>query len=311
MEIYKPSHISTGKISVGLSLLLCLSAALLLLFSLSACNTTRRTAFHGPRVTQKISHHHTENPSAVTLILHGLNVNPDRMESLIRLAEKMDQDVFVLRLTGHRGDPEAFKQVTRLVWLQDIEEAYHRAKKHASKLNVPFYFIGYSLGGLLMQDFLSNIEKNGAGFDKQVLFAPALSLNWYAHAIKSAFIFHDGIYIPSLAPRDYSANKKIPVAAYKSLFASFNALHERGFDKLNVPTLIFVNRKDELVSARGMQKLVEDQKLTEWQIIPVDTQHSTRRERYNHIIIEEAAVGKKEWKKITTHIQNFLQASRK
>lgn len=240
-------------------------------------------------------------------MLHGLNVNPDRMESLTRLCESMGQDVFVLRLTGHRGDTKAFKSVTRNIWHSDIREAYDRAKSRADALGVPFYFVGYSLGGLLTLDFLANSKRIDNGFDRMVLFAPALSLNWYAHAIKSAFVLSDGVFIPTFAPQDYSANKKIPVAAFRSLFDSFDHLHRADFKQLNIPTLLFVSHKDELVSARGIRRLVEDKKLTKWEIIPVDTTQSTRREKYNHIIIEEAAVGKNEWAKIKGGVQRFLK----
>jgi esterase/lipase len=72
--------------------------------------------------------------------------------------------------------------------------------------------------------------------------------------------------IPSLTPKKYKASNGVTIGAYKALFEIRNELEHLPPEKYNIPTLIICDRHDELVSPQGLQKFIEQKKLTRWQL---------------------------------------------
>ncbi len=146
----------------------------------------------------------------VALVVHGLNLKPERMDDIIICLNKIGIDVLNVSLRGHGSNyrankniPEAearldsFRTVDYKLWLQEVRNGYDIAKKRARRKNVPLYFAGYSLGGLLGCDlFLSNPENS---FDGMILFAPALSVKTEAYLLKTMMPFPN-LVIDSLSP---------------------------------------------------------------------------------------------------------------
>lgn len=273
---------------------------------LSSCSTFNEKR-DGRYLPEKITHlSKSSKPNGVAIVLHGLNVNPNNMSALVQLFQEKNYEVLWVRLSGHRGSMKEFQHVSHNAWINEVKTAYEQGRDLANKHKVPFIFVGYSLGGLLNLDFMSNHLKRPQAYDRMIMFAPALTLNWYAHGIRTLFLLHDTVLIPSLGPKDFNAHRKIPIAAYRALFQSFNAVYDNDFKYCNLKTLVFINDKDELVSARRLRYTLLDQDLYNWKLVQVDTSKSSLRERYNHIIINEPSVGAQEWAKIKEEIDNFL-----
>ena len=58
---------------------------------------------------------------AVAIVVHGLNTLPDKMLSIIQLLTEQGVHVLNLRLSGHRGNSDEMKKVTRDIWLSEIK----------------------------------------------------------------------------------------------------------------------------------------------------------------------------------------------
>lgn len=244
----------------------------------------------------------------VALVVHGLNLKPERMQSVIVELNDAGIDVLNLSLRGH-GDNyrknatvsaeesrlESFRAVTCSLWLAEIYEAYLKVRKRASKDHVPVYFIGYSIGGLLGCDLL--LRHPDVYYDRMVLFAPALNITMESYLLKPLLPFPN-IIIDSLAPIYYRANKGTPMAAYKALFEAVEYFEKNANEKLNKPTLIFIDEKDEFVSSVRLNEIIARRSLDHWRINIVQKDNDIEGKISYHLIIDGESVGKQMWNQI-------------
>ena len=243
----------------------------------------------------------------VALVIHGLNLHPERMGPVIENLNRSGIDVLGLSLRGHganfdhRDDLDAaaarlesFKNVSYTLWLNEAYLAYLQVQKRAQQQNTPVFLTAFSIGGLIGLDLL--ISNPDVHFDKMVLLAPAISLHAtvYLERILSPF---PHLVIPSLADDAYLANKKgTPVAAYNALFEALNYFEENAGSKLNVPTLIFIDKQDEFIPLRGLNDLVEAHKLDQWQFYIVKKEEEMGAGTFYHHILDASSTGEGVWR---------------
>lgn len=258
-----------------------------------------------------------EKLNGVALVIHGLNGRPDKMESIIAEMTAAGIDCLNLSLRGHgenysqlnnsdsaEARMQAFKSVSYQLWRTEIHQAYQQVKKRSSRYGTCLFFIGFSMGGLLGVDlFTSNPYIK---FDKIVLFAPALKMRNRNYLLKTMSPF-PGLVVPSFGPEAYRANKGTPMAAYNALFEAAKHFEKNLDPKINVPTVVFIDEQDELISFSGLQEIIRKQNLDQWNLHPVAKDKAATEIEMHHIIIDEASVGKHMWKEIVdTTITHLL-----
>jgi alpha-beta hydrolase superfamily lysophospholipase len=253
----------------------------------------------------------------VALVIHGLNLRPDRMQPIISELTESGMDVLGLSLRGHgenfthskgvdedQARLEAFKNVSYQVWMNEAYLAYLQLKARGVEKDVPIFLTAFSLGGLIGLDlFASNADVK---FDKLALFAPAIRLHAtiYLERVLSPF---PSLVLPSMAPKTYLANKKgTPISAYNALFDSLNQFNKNAGPELNVPTLVFIDEKDEFIPLTKLQKLVEEKKLNQWQFYLVEKDKTAEDERFYHHIIDASSTGKTVWQDMMKAVVNHL-----
>lgn len=252
----------------------------------------------------------------VALVIHGLNLRPDKMKSIISLLTGSGIDVLNLSLRGHghnyfhegkvdRGKAriESFKTVSYKLWIDETYRAYKHIWKRGDKKNVSLFFVGFSLGGLLGADLFASFQD--VRFDKMVLFAPAFKLHGINYIAKLLSPFPQ-LVVPSFSSAPYRMNRGTPMAAYNTLFETIKHFKKHLGPKLNIPTIIFIDKQDELVSYRGLKRLVEKEKLDQWKFHLVQKEKPEVKVKMNHIILDEESVGKNMWNKIKNTIINHL-----
>ena len=253
----------------------------------------------------------------IALVIHGLNLRPDRMQSLISELTESGIDVLGLSLRGHgenyvhgndndeeQARLEAFKNVSYPLWLNEAYLAYLPVKTRAEKNGVPIFLTAFSIGGLIGLDlFASNADVR---FDRLILFAPAIRLHAVVYLERMLSPF-PRLVIPSMAPKTYLANKKgTPIAAYNALFEGLNRFDKNAGQKLNVPTLIFIDKQDEFIPLGKLKKLVNDKKWTQWQFYLVEKDKTAEDERFYHHIIDATSTGKTVWQDMMKAVINHL-----
>jgi alpha-beta hydrolase superfamily lysophospholipase len=199
----------------------------------------------------------TKKSKGVALVVHGLNLRPKRMQSIIAELNDAGIDVLNLSLRGHGNNYlkntnvsvdearlESFRSVTYSIWLDEMYKAYLKVKERASKKGVPVFFIGYSLGGLMGCDLI--LSHPDVFYERMVLFAPSFNITVESYLLKALMPFPN-IVIDSLSPISYRANGGTPMAAYKASFEAIEHFEKNINDTLNQPTIIFIDEKDEFI----------------------------------------------------------------
>jgi len=160
------------------------------------------------------------------------------------------------------------------------------------------------MGGLLGVDLLSSDPR--VKFDKMVLFAPAIKMHKRNSLLKILSPF-PRIVIPSIAHKSYLTNDGTSIAAYNALFEMYAHLENNLDSKINIPTVVFIDKQDELISFNGLQNMVRDQNLDHWKIHPVKKDKTATKIKMHHLIIDEECVGKNMWHQIVeVTIAHFL-----
>ena len=256
-----------------------------------------------------------EKTNGVALAIHGLNLRPGKMGAMISLLTASGIEVLNLSLRGHGQNYDhqihlrpdnarmaAFKTVSYPVWAKEAQSACHHAEKRSNQLNVPLFLVGFSFGALLGADLF--VTWDDVHFDKMVLFAPAFNctihygLKWLAPFPR--------LVIPSFALRSYRANRGTPMAAYNALFDAISHFKRHVGPILNVPTVIFIDKRDELVSYRGLARLVAVEKLDRWKFHFLQKGKTGVQERRHHLIIDAASLGKEGWDDVRDSMTKHL-----
>jgi alpha-beta hydrolase superfamily lysophospholipase len=254
----------------------------------------------------------------VALVIHGLNGRPDKMKSIIAELTACGIDCLNLSLRGHgenyfplqgtdsvEARMEAFKSVSYPLWKAEVDQAYKHAKKSSNLYDIPLYLVGFSMGGLLGVDLFTS--KPDVMFDKMVLFAPALKMHKRNYLLRLLSPFPK-LVVPGMAHRSYLANKGTPMAAYDALFEASTHFEKNLDPKINVPTVVFIDKQDELITSSGLQKMIQRQNLDQWKLHVVKKDQAVTEIKMHHLIIDEASVGNEMWQEIVdttiTHLVN-------
>lgn len=261
---------------------------------------------------ESIRWHHRRRDSmleGVALVIHGLNCRPNKMEAIITILNANGIDCLNLSLRGHGPNfspiddmsPDAarmvaFKSVSYPLWKTEACRAYQIAKKKSDLHDRPIFLIGFSMGALLGVDLMTS--NPNIRFDKMVLFAPAISMLQRNYLIQ-IFSPFPNLVIPSAGDKSYLANDGTPMAAYNALFDML-AHFENHLDPqaMNIPTIVFIDEEDELVSYASLKQMVENENLDQWKIHPVRKDERATEVNMHHLIIDAAAVGNTMWQEI-------------
>lgn len=248
----------------------------------------------------------TGGTKGVALVIHGLNMRPARMQPIIDNLTQHGIEVVSLSLRGHgenyahRKDMdsaaarlESFKEVSYPVWTAEAYLAFSLVKNRAQQEHLPVFLTAFSTGGLIGLDLMASNPE--VYFDKAVLFAPAISLRAviYLQRVLSPF---PGLVIPSLADDDYLSNTKgTPVAAYNALFEALYHFEETAGPKLNIPTLVIIDKQDEFIPLAGLKDIKEEHQLDKWQFYIVQKEKEMASGIFHHHIIDASTTGERVW----------------
>lgn len=238
------------------------------------------------------------NPlKGVAVLGHGLNLRPSRMNDIALLLQKEGYLVYRTSLTGHSGAWD----VSRLQWQKDLFSALCLSKKEAEKEKVPLIFVGYSLSTALYLDVLSQFKKESFLVSKNIFFSPAVGIKKYLKYAKF-LSFMPWLIIPSRSPREYRANWGTSMEAYDALFRIEADLLKTASPRWNIPTLVFSDPEDELVSFELLEKFISEKKLNHWNV----TLLPEKNRDYHHLYIDKSSAGESSWKTIQSAIAEFL-----
>jgi alpha-beta hydrolase superfamily lysophospholipase len=251
---------------------------------------------------------------AVAMVVHGLNLKPSKMNGIARVLNAQGVRVLRVALKAHGCTAlDTMRQVTPADWRYDLLRGYCIASEYAADHGLPLYYVGYSMGGTLMVDLLQQPLAQHIAFDAMVLFAPGIALRPYA-AIGAGLIpvlsripLVSRWAAPTLSVAGYNCYAGTPVSAYYARHPAYRHVRKVGLAGLDrIPTLIFVDPHDEIVSQRGIAAMIRQAGLRHWELVEVDIAHSELEKPRHHLIIDAPAVGAVTWRRIVDRLRQHL-----
>ncbi len=244
-----------------------------------------------------------ENPQAYALVVHGLNLNPKKMESFIQVLNNQNISVLLVSLTGHRGSLDEQKDVTWQQWLDDMHLHFCDLKKKAKGL--PLYHLSFSLGSLTTLGYLSQIKDNP--FQKNVLIAPAGWIHWYSKIPQYLGFFSRRFGLPSGNLKEYRSQDTTSLGAYAAMAEGRELLEKTDSTLFQRPTLVILDPDDELVSLKKLRQYILNHDLKNWKILTVSNKNHNLKKSFHHLIVDEASLGKRLWMGLSNKIETFFR----
>lgn len=234
----------------------------------------------------------------VFLVTHGLNSRPSKMEELAQALARAGFEVLRPSFTGHCREPEELQKIKAEAWEKDAREFYASAKKKADQLKVPLYLAAYSFSGLAFHSLRKELP-----FKKRVYLAPALETKfWYPLAV----------YLINALPA-YAFRTQIPTGYYAQEYSGLQAVvamnhfflkwQENKKEPDDGPVLLWAHPGDELVSASRLKEVSAERG---WDFREISIAGCELPKCYKHLIVDSAAVGKEQWKKMVEGTLEFL-----
>lgn len=223
---------------------------------------------------------------ATVILVHGYLNHSGQFRHLIRFLVEQGFAVGVFDLPGHghsSGDEAAIDSFGQ--YTQAVEDFMAVVK---SRLDGPYYAVGFSLGGAIVMDLLA--EGRAAVFEKSVLAAPLAHWSLYeqskdTYKVYSAFTdriarFHqknssDKAYLVFNRTQDYLQCKSLSLRWVKALF-EWNEKIE-GMPPCQTPALVLQGDKDSTVEWRYNLELIR-KKYSNAQIVMIE---GARHELFN------------------------------
>lgn len=234
------------------------------------------------------------NPSAICLVIHGLNFKPSKMDWIRDQLLNQGAIVINIELSGHGNNKvnytdsfkiekkaNRFKKVIWEQWMKDTRPALKYVDSINNNKNLPLYLVGYSLGGLVGANIENELDYS---FDKYFLLAPALEIKSAAKILIRLFGLFPKMVVPSKTPEIYRDHNGVSIAEYKALLYGVKQF-KKETATLN-KAYIIVDKKDELVSSKKLVKLAKIKDLT----INV-IQRDNAAYKYKHLIVDENSLG--------------------
>ena len=112
--------------------------------------------------------------------------------------------------------------------------------------------------------------------------------------------------IRSYTPKAYRVNDALPLNIYQLLFNEEKQFLKADAGVLNIPTLVLIDPKDELISYKKLHRLISRFRLQNWQLMVLKHKGKDRFSKYHHQIIDEQTMGKENWEMATGKMAEFL-----
>lgn len=252
-------------------------------------------------------------PCAVVLVTHGLNLHPDRMLPVCEVLRGLGAIVVRMALRGHQGRYEDLVTVTRNAWLDDFRDACERigrirseSPQHAS---LPVAFVGQSIGALTFTDYLLQPER-AAMFVGALFLSPAIALRPKAQVMRVARIAPRRLPIPSASATEDRMYDRLPAGAYRALFDAYSAVrHSLREHPMRLPTTILCDPNDELVSVKGLRRLIDSERLPNARLVTIESSDDAR--GYGHMAVDEPTMGPANWEKCREHLIRLMEGVRR
>lgn len=220
------------------------------------------------------------------LLCHGLNTRPSVMDPLAEALAAEGFPVLRMSFSGHHAGGLASRGSPLPAWREDLRNACGLLRLLSP---LPPVLMAYSLGASLA---LAETPEPFP-FAKAVLLAPALTPQPFISLLRFLSWMPDFV-IPSASPPRIRARRGTPVREYLALQeTAWNFWDKRWARAKDIPTLVFIDPADELVSLPALQRRLGGSGTHAWKVEEVLREASVPRDTPRHLILDPASLGER------------------
>ena len=222
------------------------------------------------------------------VFIHGLNNNLVAFGPLMDHFKNLGFETELIVLPGHGNDR---KSITNL---EGALESFNRSLMHLK--GQPYYAVAFSHGALYLELWLNKYQTHPP--IKKILLAPALHirryklLRWIFTLLPSFFM------VKSFSPKDLRRYQVVTAREYRILMDGIETY--QNISDGNVPGIILIDPKDELVDAQKLQKLLKNVEF-------IERPNLKNGLGLHHIIFHPKYFTNEEWRNFTRKIEIFLE----
>lgn len=247
-----------------------------------------------------------KQPKFYMLLAHGLNLNPDKMKSFYPLIESLGGVADLVEFAGHtKGKLREYNQVSKDQWVHNIDDKFQNYLKNYR--GVPLYFLGFSLGAVAGLSYLQQNLEFQNYLKKQIFLAPGIEPHSIYEKIYRSMGFPN-ILVPSLNRFEYKIHKINSLRVNNEIFKLIDDVKSKNLELINIPTLVFLNPRDELISLKKTIKFIKKSNLSNWKVSKLTPKRKLWPPMFHHLIVDEMSVGG-EWQKMQNEISEFIASS--
>lgn len=240
------------------------------------------------------------------LLIHGLNNKTSILNDLKNSLESMGYQVTVLTLKGHEGEKGSkIKSAKSTDWINDFAEVWYKIKKSSINSKQKINIIAYSLGAVVTENFFLKHRQEAQWVESATYFAPAFFIKNSSKLFVRTLELLQLKFMVSVTPKEYRANRFLPVSAYKALFELADNFKAALLDDKNFITFkrqIFMSKHDELVNFSQTKKYANDHHIAFQEL----KKAKDAKYKYQHLIITIDDLGFNQWNEILLKSSELL-----
>jgi alpha-beta hydrolase superfamily lysophospholipase len=225
------------------------------------------------------------------------------MHDLVELLRELGFHTYRPSLRGHEQRESGTFRATD--WIEDLNKACSLVT--ARFPHTPVHILGYSLGGLVATHSIDHHQICNPA--SMILIAPALSLRNFVQSGYLLSVFPSlTISVPNVAPSLYRRFDQTPLFWYQNLFSLYSRTRTLQPETAlrSIPTLVFANPRDELVSLAGLRNWIRTNSLEPTWTVEVVRPRPRNPFIPEHVMIDPRSLGEQEWQHLNEAMKNFL-----
>lgn len=242
------------------------------------------------------------NKCGMSLLVPGLNFNPEAFEEIINDLTNKNMKVYLLHLRySHEKNASWDSDDLASEWIEQIETGISYINKIANSEKTPFNILGYSLGALSTETYLQNLNSLPNYLVGSTYLAPAFHPKAALSSILGSSSFlPNWLKIPSFNLEEYRTRWFTYVGEYEALLQLSSNFQSKKHKEWDLKTNLIMSPYDELLDYDETSAwMFSIRKQSRIQAVKLESEKLIGK---NHLIVDSKSLNSDDYNKIITSL---------